>query len=306
MGRATRTILAYDRILQKWEALPEAPVKNYAIANYQGQLVIVGGANGSTLSGSVYCYDDGQWLDRNIPAMNLPRENAIAVGFDKHLIVMGGVSSKVGGLLTSVLKNVEVYWEQLRQWYTGPDLPRQGLLMQSASADRHLYILHPDGWTVRYCSLDQLVNAAKNGCCPELLWHKLEKRVPYTRCSLAVYNNTLITLAGAGSDGHVYAYNPRENTWTRLICSEPSLTLPSIKNACCLQVGQLELFLCGGDIEIMNQTGQAAYQVTVEESGGGVSGGRVSGGGVSGGRVSGSESSEGVVSSNTSGQLHSS
>ena len=266
MGRATQTVLTYDRVLRKWDSLPETPVEKYAIASYQGQLVIVGGSTtaGSVhVSGQVYCYKDGEWSDRVIPAMNVPRENAIAVGFENYLIVLGGVTFKAG-IFTNILKSTEIYWDKSKKWYMGPDLPRQGFLMQCVSADRYIFLLHPDGWTIRYCSLDQLVRVAMMGDSPKGLWHSLEKSVPYTRCSLVVYDNTLLTLAGAGSNGHVYAYNPKETKWVRVHCTDS--TLPAIKNSCCLRVGQQELFVCGGDIDMMNQTSQAGYLLTVEES----------------------------------------
>ncbi len=284
IGRRTKRIHSYDCTTKKWEALPEAPVKNYALANYQGQLVIVGGINGSTLSGSVYCYYDKKWLDCGIvpitnedgtvenitfPSLVIPRKNAVAIGFDKCLIVLGGEVHKSGLLSvfsSADLNSVEVYYGGSNRWYKGSDLPQKGSSMQYVCADRCLFLLHPGESNVVYCSLDQLVTTSTTGSICEV-WHTVKNhRVNFNYSSLAVYNKTLLTLAGDGSDGHVYAYKPNENKrpWRNVEC-KPSL--PAIKNACCLQISQHELFLCGGDFGIMpNQAFQVGYLLTVEES----------------------------------------
>ena len=266
MGRATNTILSYDRIIGKWDSLPPAPLKNYAIASYKSQLVLVGGTNNNTVSGDVYCYDEENrsWLNDIICPLKRARENAVAIGHLNYLIVLGGVGTKVR-FFTNILKSIEVYCGRSREWYQGPNLPREGFVLQCISASNHLYILHPDGWTIRYCSLDQLVRGATSGG-THVVWQSINRSIPYTRCSIAVYNDTLLTLAGAGSDGNIYAYYPVDKKWWRVQCVR---SLPAIKNASCLQLGTTELFLCGGDIDMMNQTSQAGYLLTVEDTAGG-------------------------------------
>ena len=265
MGRATETILSYNRVDGKWNSLPPAPVRNYAIVNYEGRLTLVGGSCDHVLSKNVYCYDEvaRSWSKDEIPPIKTPRENAIAVSHMKHLIVMGGVTSKAI-FFADILKSIEVYCDKFgtKQWINGPDMPRPGFVLQYASAQDHLYLLHPDGWTIRYCSLDHLVKATLNQTKDRGLWKSITRSIPFTRCSLTVYDNTLLTVAGAGSDGHIYAYYPKNEKWERVSCLG---SLPAIKNGSCLQVGQFELFLCGGDIDMMNQTSQAGYLLAVEE-----------------------------------------
>ena len=261
MGRATDTIVSYNRVEGKWSSLPPAPVRNYAMANYEGQLVLVGGTKNNVASNDIYCFDEvkGEWLNDVIAPLKTPRENAIAIDHLKNLIILGGTRPKLFG---STLKSIEVYCGISKQWFVGPDLPRAGFVLQCASAKGFLYLLYPDGWTIRYCSLNQLVKIALNGYEQEGLWMSINRNVPYTRCSLAVYNDTLLALAGAGSDGHIYAYYPKDERWKRVSCLG---SLPAIKNASCLHVGQTELFLCGGDIDMMHQTSQAGYLLMVEE-----------------------------------------
>ena len=264
MGRATTTVQSYDRVLQIWETLPEAPVKNYCMVDYQSQLVLAGGFNGVSLVSDLYVYheEERRWSNNDIPPMQIPREKATAASFGKYIVILGGSIHRMWGFGSSSLKSVEVYDGVTRQWYNGPDLPRAGCLMQSACADEFLYLLNPDGWTIRYCSLNLLVDTAVRSGSREGIWQTVGRSVPYTCCSLTVYNQTLITLAGAGSDGHVYAYNPKNKKWEKIECS---VSLPAIKNACCLQVGQKELILCGGDIDMMNKTARTGYYLCVEE-----------------------------------------
>ena len=279
IGRATDTIHSYDCKTKKWAALPKVPVEKYAIASYQGQLVIVGGstATGDVLSGNVYCYNNREWLDGivpitnedgevenvHFPAINTPRKNAAAVGFENFLIVFGGEGK--GGFITSgYLKSVEICCGIPKKWCKGPDLPQKDTLMQCIVADGYFYLLHSGGRNIMYCSLNELVKTATVGFSSKEMWHSIERHVPYARCSLVVYNNTLLVLAGASSDGHVYAYDPKETKWVKVYCIS---TLPTIKNACCLQYRQGELFLCGGYIGMLpNQIAQSGYLLTVEES----------------------------------------
>ena len=134
-------------------------------------------------------------------------------------------------------------------------------MLQSVAQDGFLYILSSKGWMLQYCSLADLVRSSEV-MLKENLWKSIARSVPHSRCCIAVFNNTLLAIAGAESGGSIYAFNPKHTRWQKIISHN---SLPAIKNACCLPVGVKDLFLCGGDIGLMADAPQSAYSLTLEE-----------------------------------------
>ena len=264
MGRATTSVLAYDRITKDWRMLPAAPCKNYALVNYLGQLVLVGGSNNAKICSEVYVWllQQEKWCGDRITAMSVPRENAAAVEYGKYLLVMGGMTPLLK-MFTKLLDSIEIYDCDTKQWQMAANLPRPGYMIHCFSEDSFLYILHSDGWAIRYCSLEWLIQTANVKLNSRGLWKVVDRNVPHTRSSMCVYNSSLLTVAGAGSNGHIYTFDPRDEKWKRVNCTG---SLPAIKNAFCLRVGQKELFLCGGDIDMISKSSQTAYSIFIEDS----------------------------------------
>lgn len=97
----------------------------------------------------------------------------------------------------------------------------------------------------------------------DAIWFSIDKHVPFSRCSLAVIGHALLALAGNGSDGHIYTYYPKgKPQWKKVSCVG---SLPAVRNACCLELMNDELFFFGGDIDMMNQTEQAGYIISIDD-----------------------------------------
>ena len=267
IGRATPSVWFYDRILEKWIKLDQdAPVKNYALACYQDQLVLVGGSDlEGKISSQVLVWKEGknEWDSDTIHKMGHSRENPAAIGYGMYLIAMGGTSTSLQGLFVTTLKNIEIY--DSKQWSQAASLPRPGYMVQCIEEDDYLYILNSDGWTIRFCHLPSLISTAKNKSKVKHLWKEIHRDVPHTRSCVSVFGNNLLAVAGAGSDGSIYAYepskkNPSQGHWKKVACNG---FLPAIKNAYCLPVGTREMFLCGGDIDMFTEAPRTSFTLVI-------------------------------------------
>lgn len=268
IGRATPSVWFYDRILEKWIKLDQdAPVKNYALASYQNQLVLVGGSDlEGKISSQVLVWNESNnvWDSEMITKMTHSRENPAAIGYDKYLIAMGGTSTSLQGLIVTTLKNIEIYENESKQWSQAASLPRPGYMVQCIKEDGYLYILNSDGWTIRFCHLPSLIKTAKKLKIKNL-WKEIHRDVPHTRSCVSVFGDNLLAVAGAGSDGSIYAYepskkNPSQGQWKKVACNG---FLPAIKNAYCLPVGTREMFLCGGDIDMFTEAPRTSFTLVI-------------------------------------------
>ena len=270
IGRTTCCIWTYDTIAKEWKKLDkDAPYKNYGLAMYRGKLTIVGGSDvEGRLSKSVMVYDEenNKWNPDIIKAMSRPRENPAVAATDAHLIAMGGTSTKVVGLFLTPLNTIEIYDGE--KWsLASTSLQRPGDTMHCFIQDGFLYVLNSDGWTARYCNISALINSSKpeNKKKKTSLWRSIPRDVPHTRSCVFVWENTLLAISGAGSDGLQYAFDPKTSRWNRIKCRG---SLPAIKNATCLWVGSDQLFLCGGNIDMFTDASKASFMLNVSEDDG--------------------------------------
>lgn len=269
IGRATASVWYYDRLSEIWIKLDQdAPVKNYALACYQEQLVLVGGSDlEGKISSQVLVWNEGnnEWDSEMIKKMTNSRENPAAIGYGMYLVAMGGTSTSLQGLFVTTLKNIEIYDNVSKQWSQAASLPRPGYMVQCIQEDGYLYILNSDGWTIRFCHLASLISTAKNKSKIKNLWKEIQRDVPHTRSCVSVFGNNLLAVAGAGSDGSIYAYepskkNPSQGHWKKVACNG---FLPAIKNAYCLPVGKREMFLCGGDIDMFTEAPRTSFTLVI-------------------------------------------
>ena len=257
IGGDTDWILVYDCDANSCEQFSSPDkCKNYALVEYQNQLVLLGG----TIDGKkVYVRTSDSWNDKQIKPMQIARENATAVGHIDYIVVFGGLG-RTKFFYTS-LKHIEVYNGTNHTWELVGYLPYSGYLIQKCvSNDRFLFILDHDGRKVQYCALDRLV---KCNC----EWKSVGRKTHHKYSCLCVVDDTLFAIAGVSSDGNVYTFDSRSNKWKRVIYSGSSC-LPAITNANCVPLddSNRELFICGRDSDIMGRPCKEAYIVSIKEN----------------------------------------
>ena len=264
-GRSSSKILVYDTVESCWSQHHEnAPVTNYAIASYKGKLVLVGGANGTTMSTRVLVWDaeKKQWDGDKISQLGDMRDAAVAVEYKNHLVVCGGRKKGFLRIMAS-LKSVEVYDGQ--SWHYAANMPYDGAFLQATVSNGYLYILYPSDKRIIYCSLDALIESAL-GKVPEFekIWKTLPDNLQYLNGCLTVLGNSLLALAGVGSRGNVFAYNPaNHHEWVKVNTIGPNEISP-IRNPCSVIVSDTEVLVCGGDLDIMAGQERTVYTYSIK------------------------------------------
>lgn len=101
-GQVLGVCEAYDPRTKQWETLPPlpAPRSRYALADFEGQLYLFGGWDGTSYRGEVFVFDprERKWTERT--AMRTPRANAGAALVEEHIYVIGG-ENQSGPLATN-------------------------------------------------------------------------------------------------------------------------------------------------------------------------------------------------------------
>ena len=257
IGGDTDWILVYDCDANSCERFSSPDkCKNYALVEYQSQLVLVGG----TIDGKkVFVRTSDNWNDKQIKPMQIARENATAVGHIDYIIVFGGLSHTK--FFYTSLKHIEVYNGINQTWELVGCLPYSGYLIQKCvSNDKFLFILDHDGRKIQYCGLDRLV---KCNC----EWKSVDRKAHHKYSCLCVIDDALFAFTGASSDGNVYNFESDRGKWKRVIYSG-SARLPAITNANCVPLddSNRELFICGRDSDIMGRPCKDAYIVSIKEN----------------------------------------
>ncbi len=136
-------LYSYNTNSSTWDpnSLPRSPTRWFAMAAYNGQLVLAGGKDARTGSSTdkIATYRDEQqtWdLDR-IPAMGVARMGSAAIGYASHLVVAGGWDES--GMRLDV---VEVFSGERGVWSTTESLPRKIAEMKTA------FIGHSGTWVL--------------------------------------------------------------------------------------------------------------------------------------------------------------
>ena len=229
-------------------------------------MLLGGSSNDGSVSREVLVFRNNEWCSDVIPNMIESRENGSAVGSGIYLMALGGTSTKLIGIMIANLSSIEIYVGVEKKWSkASASLPRSGCMLQCFIHDGYLYLLNPDGWTARYCNVGELIASIQkeNRRKSFKIWKSLGRDLPHTRSCIFVYDNTLLAISGAGSDGAVYAYDPSSSGhWKKISCTG---SLPAIQSATCLAVGHQKLFLCGGSIDIFTDLSKASFSLRVDQ-----------------------------------------
>ncbi len=215
----TLIIQVYTPGSDGWSRLPECPVKWFAIAVLNQQLVLVGGiSHGHILQSTVLVWDSTsqRWTT---PYPNMPTAQWLpaAIGYQQFLVVAGGID-------TSSLTTVEILNSSTKQWSTASPLPIGCHRLTPALVGDTLYLLGGEldsssNKQVFSISLPAFVShATSTSRAPPPAWEVTDTDLTYsTAVSL---HNSLLAVGGMDDQGRrssaISLYNPQTRQWTKV------------------------------------------------------------------------------------------
>ncbi len=101
-GKVLAICEAYDPRTKQWESLPPlpGPRSRYALADFEGQLYLFGGWDGTSYRGEVFVFDPRAKTWAESTPMRTPRANAGAALVEERIYVIGG-ENESGALTTN-------------------------------------------------------------------------------------------------------------------------------------------------------------------------------------------------------------
>jgi len=119
-------VFQYNTSLNEWSRLPKHPVHRFAMAQFMGSLITVGGegaVGGVDITGELYCFkEESQEWEEFLKHMPTARFYLSAATTQSTIIASGGVTGVRDGS-NVVCATVEVYNSETSQWYTADPLP---------------------------------------------------------------------------------------------------------------------------------------------------------------------------------------
>lgn len=243
-----KRVAFYDEKTDRWTEFGRYPLKLFAIALLNDQLLLVGGYDKirDEYSGNI-CKWNRRFWERVYTPMPTPRSEATAIGYQHWLVVAGGVNRS-----RSVLTTVEVLDSTASQWSTVEPLPYGCSGMQSA------VYLHPSSpnlstWYLlgsmeelrhrkaSFCvSLSSLVESSEGAG----VWKTLPDP-PFSCSGVVVVRGYLLAVGGKDRQSQrkseVYIYLPGTCEWLHVA------SLPVARHSCsCAFLSEGKFLVLGG------------------------------------------------------------
>ncbi len=251
-----------------WRGLPECPVRRFAIAVLNQQLVLVGGVSGYSIQSTILVLVGGfsrgygestvlvwdstsQRWTTPYPNMPTARYSPAAIGYQQFLVVASGSVGR------SSLKTVEILNSSTKQWSTASSLPIGCFGLTPALVGDTLYLL--GGWSEQSdssrssnkqmfsISLPALIShATSTSRAPPPTWEVTDTDHPHsTAVSL---HNSLLAVGGKDEQDRrssaIRLYNPQTRLWAKVG------DVPAALSRCsCTVLSSGELLVLGGDGE---------------------------------------------------------
>ncbi len=257
-----RKVFEYFPEGDEWSLLPDHSHRCFALGQFQGQLITVGGdSKEGGWTGRVYRYkkESRQWTEFLKP-LTTARAGLSIITTQSAIIACGG-STKGEGNKPVPCATVEVYTTETDQWQTTDPLPIACFAMSSVTIDDTFYLLGggdtPDTpiKTVLSASISSLVHKAMSHPQPAAssqqdghtsVWKTLPD-IPMVGSAAASLGGCLLAVGGVDEQDKpipaVHVYFPPTNSWVKLTAGElpQPLGLPMT-----VQLSHNELLSCGG------------------------------------------------------------
>jgi len=208
------TVFQYDPRNDTWCTLPRVSVCWFAMANFDDELVLIGGAIPRrkfwdiSYSKELAVWDEHRHHWSNpIPRMREPRMKAMAVGYGQFLAVTGGKN-------TEALCSTEIFDKANGQWMKAADLKGHTHYASSVLSKGMWYLIGgvEQGIRVFYTSIDELIQRALAEDSKSSQWMSLPD-TPVELASCAMIAGSLVAIGGCRkgliSANDVYEYCPK-------------------------------------------------------------------------------------------------
>jgi len=246
-------VFRYDLAKNEWTHLPPSIVTCYALVQFMGELVLIGGKElGGTVSGKVYCFkmDSKEWEEFLTP-LTTPRM-APCVAATQSALAVGG------GMITSAMSVVEIYSRDTSQWHKADPLPLPCTIASSVTIGNTWYILggflpgYQPSKAVLAVSLDSLTQKAMSSSDQESSVWKMIPETHFCGSTAASFGSHLLSVGGFDAKGHagqaICVFVQSSNSWVRVT------KLPVAREGCtAVELPHKQLFIVGGkDIKEKN------------------------------------------------------
>lgn len=243
-----RTVFKYDLRNDTWCTLPRVSVCWFAMANFEDELVLIGGAIlkrkfwDITYSKELAVWDEQRHYWNNpIPRMREARVKAMAVGYGHFLAVTGGKN-------TEALCSTEIFDKANGQWMTAAGLKRHIHYASSVLSQGMWYLIGgvEQGARVFYTSIDELIQHALAEDSKSSQWMSLPD-TPVERAACATIGGALVAIGGCKKwpvgANDVYEYWPEWKMWKPVWKSLPAACSTSVV----VSLPDDELLVIGGN-----------------------------------------------------------
>ena len=250
-------VFQYDTSRDEWSRLPPHPVCGFAMAQFTGHLITVGGAVSAVdITGKVYRFkeESQEWEEFLKPTPTA--RCLLTVATTQSAIIASGGSTGVRDGKAVVCATVEVYSSETSQWYTADPLPAPRGAMTSVTIADTCYLLgggdadNNDVTTVLYASLASLVQKAtsptRQSASPTSVWKTLPD-TPLNDSTAASLSGNLLAVGGHDtktSFPDINVFFPLTNSWVRITTGD----LPEPRDTCtAVQLSSNTMIVIGGD-----------------------------------------------------------
>ena len=251
-------IFQYDPFRDEWSHLPLCQVKYFAMTQFMGHLITVGGRipRGGGVTGKVYRFkEESQKWEEFIKPMPTARYRVSIATIQSAIVASGGAASISDNKAVSCA-TVEVYSSETSQWHTADPLPVPCRGMASLTIADTWYLLGGTGTdvkdltTVLYAPLTALIQRAASpthqSASPTSVWKTLTD-TPLMRSTAASLSGNLLAVGrynlSTPASPAVHIFLSLTNSWVRITTGD----LPEPRYACtAVQLSSNQLLVVGG------------------------------------------------------------
>ena len=212
-------VLMYDLTKDEWSRLPNHCVRLFALCQFQGNLITVGG---EPRTNRVYRYNEEtqEWEEILTP---MPTAR-----YCLSVLTTATVIIACGGKKGTANERVEVYSSETSQWYTADPLPRPCCLMTSVTIGSNVFLLGGIGVnneairSTFHADIAMLIERAVSPIqhpTTTSVWKTLPD-TPLRWSAAATLSGSLLAVGGTDDNGTVqpavYVFTPFTNKWVRI------------------------------------------------------------------------------------------
>ena len=247
----------YNTSTNEWSRLPPHAVCYFAMAQFTGELITVGGQEqDSGPTGKVYRFkEESQEWEEFLQPMPTARIYLTVATTQSAIIASGGVTGFRDNNMPVLCATVEVYSTETSQWYTADPLPAPYYGMSSVTIAGTCYLLGggdadiKNVTTVLYASLTSLVQKATSPTQQSSSHTSVWKTLPDTPLMVsaaASLSGNLLAVGGCDTKTTFSAINiffPLTNSWVRIKTGG----LPQPRRCCtAIQLSSNTMIVIGG------------------------------------------------------------